>query len=77
MTSQQLGNERLQHESDLTFRMDTLYIIPNSKAHFDSCSNKTCDTKVQFEVWVSIILRHAIENMTEQQGGKIYHKSLK
>lgn len=68
ITSLELQNERLQRESDLTFRMDILYVIPTSKRHFHSCSNETFDIQVQFEVQVSIILCHTIQNMIKQEG---------
>lgn len=68
ITSQELCNERLQRESDLTFRMDILYVIPTSERHFHSCSNETFDIQVQFGVQVSIILCHIIQNMIKQEG---------
>lgn len=76
ITSQELWNERLRRESDLTFRMDILYVIPTSKHHSHSCSNETFDIQVQFEVQVGIILWHAIQNMIKQEGRGRAHWAL-
>ncbi len=63
ITSQELWNESLQQQSNLTFRVDILYVIPTSERHSPSCSNKTFDIQVQFEVQVSFIPHYTIQNM--------------
>lgn len=67
ITSQELWNERLQRESDLTFRTDILYVIPTSERHFHSCSNETFDIQVRFEARVSVIQRRTIQNVIKQE----------
>lgn len=67
ITSQELWNERLQRESDLTFRTDILYVIPTSERHFHSCSNETFDIQVRFEARVSVIQCRTIQNVIKQE----------
>lgn len=54
-------------KGDLTFRMDILCVIPTSERHFHSFSTETFDIQARFEVQVSVIRCHTIQNMIKQE----------